>query len=275
MISGLPRLLAVATALLLAVPAVAESPARIAIIIDDLGYQLDAGRRAIRLPGPVAYAILPGTPRGRQLARTAHDNGKDVLLHLPLQATGSDSPAEPGSITLDMSHQKFRAAFATAIDSVPFAIGVSSHRGSLLTRHPGHMRWLMQEIREREELFFIDSFTTAESVALQVAGEMRVAAIRRDVFLDHELTPDTIAREFERLKMLARERGVAVAIGHPHAATLDLLERELPKLEGEGFELVAISELLGVATDGDDFQLVEASEYESRLPRPPNNTGSL
>ena len=73
------------TALLALVQQVSAEPiARIAIIIDDLGYQLEAGRRAIELPGPVAYAILPGTPSGRALAETAHRNGKEVLLHLPL-----------------------------------------------------------------------------------------------------------------------------------------------------------------------------------------------
>lgn len=222
----------------------AEAPARVAIIIDDLGYQLEAGRRAIRLPGPVAYAILPGTPRGKILAETAHNNGKEVLLHLPLQAIEYNGPAEPGGITLDMSRATFRMTFKSAIDSVPFAIGVNSHRGSLLTRHPGHMRWLMEEIRGHDELFFVDSYTTHESIALKIANETGVLARKRDVFLDHEISPEAIAREFERLKALARSRGVAVGIGHPNPVTLSVLERELPKLREQGIELVAISELL-------------------------------
>jgi len=106
------------------------------------------------------------------------------------------------------------------------------------------MRWLMEEIGERPGLFFIDSYTTHESVALQVANEMQVAAIKRDVFLDSENTPDAIAGEFERLKTLAREQGFAVAIGHPYPVTLEFLERELPGLGDEGIELVAISIIL-------------------------------
>ena len=263
MTGGFCGRLVVAAALLLAGPAGAESSARIAIIIDDLGYQLDAGHRAIELPGPVAYAVLPQTPRGRQLAQAAHDNGKEVLLHLPLQAAGSDSPAEPGSITLDMSRETFNEVFAAALESVPFAIGVNSHRGSLLTRHPGHMRWLMEEILGHDALFFVDSFTTAESVALQVAGEMHVAAIKRDVFLDHEPAASSIAHEFERLKLLAREHGVAVAIGHPHPATLELLERELPKLAEQGFELVAISDLMGAIAGAEEDQIVAISNQDS------------
>jgi len=236
-------LLAVITALLAAQCAAAPPP-RIAIIIDDLGYQLEAGRRAIALPGPVAYAVLPGTPRGQRLARLANAAGREVLLHLPLEAVDYRGPAEPGGMMLDMSRRTFHSTFADAIATVPFAIGVSSHRGSLLTRHPGHMGWLMEEIRDHGELFFIDSYTTHHSVALRMAIEAGVTATRRDVFLDHDPSTEAVAREFERLKSMARKHGHAIAIGHPFPRTLDVLERELPKLREQGFELVTISKLL-------------------------------
>jgi polysaccharide deacetylase 2 family uncharacterized protein YibQ len=238
------RFLIAAAAMLLLSHSVAEPLPRIAIIIDDLGYQLAAGRRAIDLPGPVAFAVLPDTPHGRNLARYANENGKEVLMHLPLEAVDYRGPAEPGAMMLDMSRVAFRTTFADAIATVPHAIGVSSHRGSLLTRHPGHMVWLMEEIRERDGLFFIDSYTTHESIALKIAAETGVTATRRDVFLDHEQSALTVLRELERLKRKAREQGQAVAIGHPFPETLEVLERELPKLRDEGFELVTISELL-------------------------------
>lgn len=259
------RLLLIAALLAASSSGVAAPSARIAIIIDDLGYHLAAGQRAIQLPGPVTYAILPGTPRARLLAETAHDSGKEVLLHLPMQAVGYSGPVEAGSITLDMSRERIRSVFAAAIDSVPFAIGVNSHRGSLLTRHPGHMRWLMEEIRERDEFFFIDSFTTHASIALQIADEAGVAAIKRDVFLDHQKTADAISFEFERLKSVARRRGVAVGIGHPHAATLEILERELPKLAAEGIELVAISELLIPMNDVQQIRSADSGEHKTGL----------
>lgn len=235
----------IAVLLMLAAGLVVAGPPRVAIIIDDLGYALDAGRRAIALPGPVTYAVLPGAPRTAILANNAHENGKEVLLHLPLQAYPGDQAQEPGGINLDMSRQEFGATFEAALASVPHAIGVNGHRGSLLTRHPGHMQWLMEELLARDDLFFIDSYTTHKSVALQLAREAGIRAMRRDVFLDPDRLPGTVAREFERMKQLARERGFAVAIGHPYPATLEFLERELPNLEAEGLELVAISVLLG------------------------------
>ena len=103
--------------------------------------------------------------------------------------------------------------------------------------------WLMEEIGAREDLFFVDSYTTAASVALQIANEAGVSAVRRDVFLDPDKSPETVARQFERMKRLARKRGFVVAIGHPYKATLELLEKELPRLGDQGIELVPISEL--------------------------------
>jgi polysaccharide deacetylase 2 family uncharacterized protein YibQ len=241
------KVLLAAAALLLVADSTATLPPRVAIIIDDLGYHFAAGRRAIDLPGPLAYAILPATPRGEALARLAYERGKEVLLHLPLQAVARDGWAEPGGIVLDMSRTAFGDAFSKALDSVPNAVGVSSHRGSLLTRHPGHMGWLMDEISSREGLFFIDSYTTHHSVALRIARESGVPAVKRDVFLDHDPSEPTIRRELERLKALARERGSAVAIGHPYPETLRVLEEALPALAEEGIELVPLSRLVDQA----------------------------
>ena len=223
----------------------ADERPRIAIIIDDLGYEYTHGLRATALPGPVACAVLPGTPRGSELAEAAFREGKEVLLHLPLQAMGADGTDEPGGIVLDMSRGQFAHAFARHIASVPHVIGVNTHRGSLLTRHPGHMQWLMEEISARNNLFFVDSYTTHESVALELARESGIPALKRDVFLDPDRDAATVAREFERLKELAEQQGAAVAIGHPYPETMALLERELPKLAADGFQLVSLRQLLG------------------------------
>ena len=217
---------------------------RIAIIIDDLGYHLANGKRAIHLPGTVSFSFLPGSPRARLLANHAHMLGKEVLLHLPLQAYADDERSEPSEIGIDMSRERLNAVFREALDSVPHVIGINSHRGSLMTRHPGHMMWLMEEISNHGSLFFIDSYTHHESIALQIAEETGVDAEKRDVFLDPDRSPETVAREFERMKDVAKRRGRVIAIGHPYPATLELLERELPRLAEEGFELVSVSELL-------------------------------
>ena len=221
----------------------ADTP-RVAIIIDDLGYHIANGKRAIQLPGTLTFSFLPGAPRTRVLANHAHAHGREILLHLPLQARTDDIQREMWEIGIDMSRERVVSVFNEALESVPHASGINNHRGSLMTRHPGHMQWLMEEINEHEHLFFIDSYTHHESVALQIAREAGVEAVKRDVFLDHDRSPETVAREFERMKALARQHGAVVAIGHPYPATLDLLERKLPRLLEEGFELVSVSELV-------------------------------
>jgi polysaccharide deacetylase 2 family uncharacterized protein YibQ len=236
-----------ASVLAMHVSAGADTRPRIAIIIDDLGYQQSAGERAISLPGPVAYAVLPGAPRAAQLARMAHARGKDVLLHLPLQAETDPHGAATGDLLLDMSMRQFRQAVGERIDAVPHVIGINTHRGSLLTRHPGHMRWLMDEIANRGNLFFVDSYTTPQSVALRIAREQGVEAARRDVFLDPDRDPQTLRREFARLKQIASARGFAIGIGHPYPATLDYLADALPRLEADGIELVGIRDLVLLA----------------------------
>ncbi|MBT8087875.1 MAG: divergent polysaccharide deacetylase family protein [Gammaproteobacteria bacterium] len=222
--------------------------ARIAIIIDDLGYQLGAGQRALALPGDISYAFLPGTPQATKLARVAHENGKEVLLHLPLQAESeahdADAMQDPIGIRLDMNRSQVRAVFASALQSVPHAVGVNGHRGSLLTRHPGHMQWLMEEIGSRDNLFFVDSYTTHKSIALQIACELDIAAVKRDVFLDPDRSAETVAREFERLLRLAKRRGTAIAIGHPHETTLAFLEQQIPLLAERNIELVRVGEFV-------------------------------
>ncbi|MGI9201074.1 MAG: divergent polysaccharide deacetylase family protein [Woeseiaceae bacterium] len=235
-------LLVIVTMLGLSSAAHAQGEPRITIIIDDLGYQFDLGVRAINLPGPVSFAILPAAPNSGPLARAAYGKGKEVLLHLPFESIDRENVNEPGAITLDMSRQMFHETFEAGLASVPHAIGVSNHRGSLLTRHPGHMAWLMEEIAAREGMFFVDSYTTHESVAIQMAAESGIAATRRNVFLDNDRTPGAISREFDRLIALARRHGKAVAIGHPYPETLEFLENKLVELQDSDIKLIPVSQ---------------------------------
>ena len=223
---------------------------RIALIIDDLGNVLQAGERTAALRGPVACAILPHTPFGQTIAKQAFLAGKEVLLHLPLQAVEQYELTGSGTIKIDNTRTQLVRIFEADIVSIPHVVGVSNHMGSLLTRHPGHMEWLMDAVKAHGNLFFVDSYTTVSSVALQLAQERGVPSIRRDVFLDNVPTEAAIDREFQRLKKRAKKNGYAVGIGHPYPQTLRYLERMLPALIDEGIELVSVSRLIGQGVDG-------------------------
>ena len=192
----------------------------------------------------MTFAILPNAPQARRLAEAARRSGQEVIVHLPLQAMERDDAHDAHEITIDMTAEQVRRAFSEALRAVPFAVGINNHRGSLLTQHPGHMQWIMDSILCTADLFFVDSYTTHLSVAMQIAGESGIPAVKRDVFLDSSREPADIEREINRLKDLAREAGQAVAIGHPYPETLALLEDALPAMLEEGFDLVHVSELV-------------------------------
>ncbi len=235
------------TASLLVVPvgaaSVSGSLPAIAIIIDDMGNRLEYGKAALSLPGPLTYAFLPYTPYAGDLARQAHRMGKEVMLHLPLQSQESKRLG-PGGLGLHMDRDEFQQTFRADFDAIPHAAGVNNHMGSLLTRHPGAMEWLMQEIRGYEKIYFIDSRTTKHTVAEQVAVENSIPSSRRDVFLDNPREPEAIRRQLHQLLRLARERGHAIGIGHPYPETVAVLKEELGRLQEQGVRLVPVSQLV-------------------------------
>ena len=220
-------------------------PPAIALIIDDLGSQIAKGKRAIGLPGPVACSFLPGGKHTAELARLAHRNEKEVMLHLPMQALGQSLTRQHhGELTTDMPREDFLDTLARDIAAVPHASGVNNHRGSLLTQQTGNMGWLMQALHDHGELFFIDSRTTRETIAQDMALAYGVPSASRNVFLDNDPSPDAVRAQFRELLDRARRDGTALAIGHPHPVTLNILAEELPRLEQQGVLLLSVSELI-------------------------------
>jgi polysaccharide deacetylase 2 family uncharacterized protein YibQ len=218
---------------------------RIALIIDDLGNQYSHDSEAIKLPGKVACAFLPYAPFTRSLAEQAYAGRKEVMLHLPMQAMNED-PRESGELSLDMTRLQFNRTLQEDLAAVPHVSGINNHKGSLLTRHPGHMAWLMQDMSRHGGLYFVDSRTTASTVARQLATEYRIPSIDRKVFLDNAPTIAAIQTQFRRLLDIARREGSALGIGHPHAETLAVLRQELARLDDYNIQLVSVSRLIEI-----------------------------
>jgi uncharacterized protein len=216
----------------------------IAIIIDDIGNNLERGERAINLPGPVTYSILPYTRFASHLATRAYTARKEVMVHMPM-ATIDDAPLGPGGLGLRLTQGEFLEVFAAALASVPHARGVNNHMGSYLTQLPLEMSWVMDELKQRK-LFFVDSRTSAKSVAFTIARQMGVFSGSRDIFLDNETTPYAIDAAFQQLLQKARSHGTAIGIGHPHDETLEYLALALPQLEADGIRLVPASNLIAL-----------------------------
>lgn len=229
--------------------ALEASGARIAIIIDDIGYRPVTDYRALALPTAVAISVLPHSPHGAKLALAAHRQQRPILLHMPMQSLNpksNDALLGPDALQIDTTRDELQRMLDAAFRSVPHARGLNNHMGSLLTQHPGHMQWLMEALRCRESAWFLDSFTTAESVGLSIARANGIPALRRHIFLDDEQRSDSIRDQFGRLVRKAQRDGAAIAIGHPLPETLAVLEELLPTLEAAGIQLVAPEQLLAV-----------------------------
>lgn len=221
----------------------AAETAYLGIVIDDLGNSLREGRRVIALPAPVACAILPHTPYADRLAREAHAKSKEVLLHLPMESQNDEAPG-PGVLTTGMPSRELIHTLAYDLLAVPHAVGINNHMGSRLTQQPGAMRVLMQALHNRGDLFFVDSRTSGRSVAARLATEHDVPVLVRDVFLDNEPSETAIRAQLAEALAIARRRGHAIAIGHPHPVTLAVLAKWLPTLAREQVEVVPLAELL-------------------------------
>ena len=220
----------------------------IAIIIDDIGDRLIEGQRSIELPGAVTYAVLPHAPFTKRLAEQAHQHGKEVMLHQPMQPINGENMG-PGGIHIEMNRSQVRKVLTENLAAVPHVRGVNNHMGSLLTRHPGHMAWVMEALKEHGDLYFVDSTTTPATVAQRVAHEHGLPNARRHVFLDHEQTREFVLQQFVQLLEQAHRVGASIAIGHPYPETLDVLEALLPYLDEFGVRLVPVSEWIAHTHD--------------------------
>lgn len=230
-----------------AAPARAATPrageARIAIVIDDLGNDSEAVERIARWPYAVAGAVLPALPGSADAARRLEDAGKEVLLHLPMEPDGYPAVRPgPGVVLRSDTDEEIARTVIEDLSTVPGAVGVNNHMGSAATADPRVMRAVVRVLAERG-LFLLDSRTTEATVARRVADEAALPAISRHVFLDSVATAPAVARSYRELLAKAKRDGVALAIGHPYPATLDLLERELPLLAEQGIRLVRVSQL--------------------------------
>ena len=216
-----------------------QAPAKIAIVLDDLGYR-SSDAAVFELPTQIAISVLPDTPFASKWSRQAHTEGRDVILHLPMESE-SQKRLGPMAITSDMYPYSIEQTLEEALNTVPFAIGVNNHMGSKLTAQTEPMNALMSALKKRN-LLFIDSRTTPLSVAELVAKRKGLTTGRRHVFLDHVQSEAFITHQFEYLKSLASKRGQALAIAHPHPLTVEVLKRQLQALDSTQFELVNVSD---------------------------------
>jgi uncharacterized protein len=222
----------------------AEKTAFIAIVIDDLGQDLKSAQEVLALPGRITVAVMPGFPLSKKVAELARQDKHEVLLHLPMEYRGKNGKPAPGMLRSTMTPMELLNVIGEDVESVPGAIGVNNHEGSSLTENREAMKFLMAELKARD-LVFLDSLTSAKSVAYATAKEFGMKAAKRDVFLDNESeNAEYIRNQLNELARIAKEKGHAIGIGHPHPATISELRKWLADAEQQGITIVPVSKLM-------------------------------
>jgi len=238
-----------------AAPAVPPGTPRIAIVIDDMGMNRRNTRAAMTLPPPLTMAFLSYAPDLLEVTRAARRAGHELLVHVPMQPRGADADPGPKVLTTDLPAEALRARLDWALSRFSGYVGINNHMGSAMTADREGMRLILAELKRRG-LLFLDSRTTAQSVAVGVSETLDVPHAARDLFLDNVQDVAAIKANLLRLEQIARKHGTAIAIGHPHDSTLAALRAWIPQARRRGIALVPISAVVDGGGNAD--RLAEA-----------------
>ena len=216
---------------------------RLAIILDDLGSDRAAADAIFALYYPLTVSVLPNHAHSVEIAEEAHRRGYEVMLHLPMQSVGNETP-EAHELHPGMPAEDIPVLFEQMMQSVPNAAGVNNHQGSQATADAALMEELMP-VLQKWNLFYVDSRTTAATVAYDTAQRVGVRSGFRNVpFLDDVAEVSAVRKQLELAFRGAKDKGEAIAIGHPHPATLQALSELLPQAEARGVHLAYASDLV-------------------------------
>ena len=221
----------------------APGTARLAILLDDLGSDRATADAIFALHAPITISVLPYHANSQAIAAAAHQHGCAVMLHLPMQSVGNESP-EQQELKPGLSGDEVRTLVEKMLDAVPQADGVNNHQGSEATADAALMSELMRVLKD-DGVFYVDSRTTPETVAYDTARREGVKTAFRNVpFLDDVQYKNAVKKQLRIAIQGAKQKGEAIAIGHPHRATLEALRETLPLAKTEGVQLVFVSELV-------------------------------
>ena len=222
-----------------------QGKGKVAIIIDDLGYDLNIASCFIQMDLPLSFSVLPFATYTDSIVRQVNKRGGELILHLPMEPRKypSVNPG-PGALLLSMTKYELKDVLDRDLREIPGARGVNNHMGSSFSQDRKSMSIVLRELKGRG-LFFVDSLTTSRTVGYKLAKEIGLPVARRSVFLDNNLEKKAIRIQMERLFNIASYSGSAVGIGHPHRETLDIIKEYYLKMKTE-FQFVPVSRIVSL-----------------------------
>lgn len=215
----------------------------IAIVIDDVGLDQPRSRRAIALPGPLTIAMLPYGYHLPEHGAAARRNGHELLVHMPMEPLDVEANPGPNALLTHLGEAELRRRIAWDLEQFTGYVGLNNHMGSRFTANPDGMRIVLEEARARG-LMFLDSVTNRKTQGYRLAARIGLPYAVRDIFLDHDVALPSIRLQLEKVEKTALRQGHAIAIGHPHDATVTALREWLPTLRDKGFQLVPITAIV-------------------------------
>lgn len=222
---------------------------RLAIVVDDLGYEPSRDAEWLKIPERITVAVIPFGPSSRKVAESARAKGWGVILHVPMEpeAPASDR-TERFRIRRGMSPDEMESLLARMAEELPQATGASNYMGSAVTADPRAMDAYVSALKKRG-FFLLDTLTTSKSVAVEAARRAGVPAARRDAFLDAAMSSEEMRRQWRRSVSIAREKGAAILVCRGRTESLRVMLELLPRLKQEQVQAVTLEELLlGKAT---------------------------
>ena len=217
--------------------------ARLAILLDDFGNDLNAADAIFAFHVPITLSVLPYKAHSQEIAREARKHGCEVMLHLPMQSRANEM-AEQYELKAGLSSEEVQNIVTKMLEAVPEADGVNNHQGSQATSNGALMSELMPVLKDAG-VFYVDSRTTTETVAYDAAKRDGVRTAFRNVpFLDDIQNKLAVKRQLQIAIRGAKEKGEAIAIGHPHAVTLEALREMLPEVKKQNVRLVLVSDVV-------------------------------
>jgi len=220
-----------------------EKQALLAVIIDDAGYSLSELDEFLSIPGAFTVAVLPNLPHSTEAAERVLAAGKDLILHCPMEPEGSENPG-PGALFTGQSQARVDELLDAMFASVPGAIGMNNHMGSKATADEALMTEVLGYLKGHGK-FFVDSRTTADTVAPRVAAALQVPILQRNAFLDDNPTETDVSGAFEKGIAEAKDKGTAVVIGHVQNKVMaDILRAGTRELAGQGIRLARLSDVM-------------------------------
>jgi polysaccharide deacetylase 2 family uncharacterized protein YibQ len=218
----------------------------IAIVIDDWGYSTKNCQYLREIKSPISVAVLPDLPHSGDVMQCAHEAGKEIMLHLPMEAHNNSDEYPPDYLLkTNMSPIKVDHLLSNILDKMPLVAGVNNHMGSKATEDKIMMSTVFKQLKHRG-LFFMDSRVTSKSVCAPLARQSGVPFASRDVFLDNVNESTAVQKRLADLVKIAKKRGKALAIGHDRALTLQVIQESVPTFKDQGIELVTVKEYINL-----------------------------